>query len=168
MPYYAKLDQNNKVIEVITCLPGILESGMFGDPSHFIECSIDGSIRGDYPGQGWEYDPIKDYFHPEKPEFIERIGVDYREPVLPSYTWRNGSWRPPQDNPGDFLFGPPWPWQFRWDEPSTSWIPITNPADYEVEKYWPNVPMPQKIYNGSTDNPINNPHYGKTPQDYKT
>lgn len=93
MAHFAKLDENNIVENVIVIDKELVDSGMFGDPSRFVQTSYnvvagvyvdpitrepvadqaaaiaaqDGRQRKNYPEIGYVYDPVRDAFYPPKP-----------------------------------------------------------------------------------------------------
>ena len=83
MAHFAKLDENNIVIEVIVInnleLDPLNEeaSGLTwleewsGGYTNWKQTSYNGSIRKNYAGIGYLYDPIKDAFIPPKPQDTE-------------------------------------------------------------------------------------------------
>ena len=65
--YFAQVDENNIVIKVIVAEQDFIDSVMAGDPSLWIECSIDGTFRNVYPGVGYHYDVDHDIFYAPSP-----------------------------------------------------------------------------------------------------
>jgi len=81
MAYFAQLDENNYVIQVI-----VLNNETVGEPDLtypatevmgqafimgtlkltgvWLQCSYNGNFRGCYPGAGYSYDPVSDVFLP--------------------------------------------------------------------------------------------------------
>ena len=82
MAHFAKLDENNTVIEVVavsnsdapdeTSGVAFLLS-LFGQ-GNWKQCSYHGTIRKNYPGMGYTYDAERDAFIPPKPD--DAIGFD--------------------------------------------------------------------------------------------
>lgn len=66
MIYAAQIDSSNVVLRVIVA-PTVVwcVENLGGD---WIECAMDGSIRGAYPGPGWTYDMAADTFVPPEPD----------------------------------------------------------------------------------------------------
>lgn len=66
MIYAAQIDSKNIVVRVIVApaLSWCVEN-LGGD---WLECAVDGSIRGAYPGPGWTYDAVDDRFVPPEPD----------------------------------------------------------------------------------------------------
>lgn len=83
MAHFANIDENNKVIKVIVVEQNVIDKGVFGDPSKWIQTSynthggkhydLDGNIddgipmRYNYAASGDTYDPDKDAFISPKP-----------------------------------------------------------------------------------------------------
>jgi hypothetical protein len=110
MSYFAKIDENSNVENIIAAEQEFIDSGAMGDPSTWIMCAIDGSIRGRYPGIGHPYDASRDEFLLPKPT------------QYPSWVWNNkpgleGAWHPPIPFPGSREDGT----LFDWNEETQSW-----------------------------------------------
>jgi len=116
MSHFAQIDSNNIVTRVIVIEQDVVDTGLFGDPSSWIQTSyntyggmhrLDGTpLRKNYAGIGYTYDSTRDAFIPPKP---------YNSWVL---------------NEDSCLYESPTPMpnddkMYRWDEETTSWIEIT-------------------------------------------
>ena len=115
MAYFAELDENNIVINVISVhnnelLVDGVESEAAGiafcntiKPSRWIKTSFNRTIRKHYAGIGFSYNPIADVFIPPRP--------------FPSWSLNeNHDWQAPVLKPeGNDWF---------WDEPSLNWVTI--------------------------------------------
>lgn len=142
MPYFAKVDENHIVLQVIVAEPGFIESGSLGDHTEWIECSKDGSIRGIYPGIGDHYDLVTDEFRKPKPV------------QFPSWIWavdpktNTKTWMPPvphiwnAKNPRDVV----------WDEATVQWIDQPNPN---------RIRIPPKLWDEEKQEFVDNPDYLK-------
>ena len=75
-------------------------------PGEWIEAAIDGSIRGNYPGVGYNYSPSRDVFIPPKP-FVSWILNEV------TYQWES-SIPYPKNEEGIY----------DWDEETMQWIRI--------------------------------------------
>lgn len=108
MAHFAKVE-NGIVTNVIVAEQDVINSGVLGDPTQWIQTSYNGSIRQHYAGIGYLYLPDLDIFIPPKP--------------FTSWTLDNqtGEWLPPQPKPTDSNK------VFTWDESTLSWKEITNP-----------------------------------------
>jgi hypothetical protein len=107
MSYFARIDENNNVIDVIVADQSFVNSGAVGDWSEWKECSRDGSIRKNMPGVGYTYDPARDAFIPPKPHDSWVIDED------------TCKWKAPVDKPDDGN-------RYSWDEVTTSWTLAEN------------------------------------------
>lgn len=74
MAHFAELDDNNKVVRVLV-VPDEQEhrgqdylANEIGLGGKWIQCSYNGKIRYNYPGTGWDYDPIDDAFIQPMPQ----------------------------------------------------------------------------------------------------
>lgn len=111
MAHYAEIDENNIVINVIVAEQAVIDSGMIGDPSRFIQTSYHTEsgehlqygfpLRKNYAGIGFTYDAERDAFIPPRP---------YNSWILNEATCQ---WEAPLPCPG-----PLW----EWDEESHTWL----------------------------------------------
>ena len=84
MAHFAKIDENNIVVEVIVAEQGFIDSGAVGDPAQWVQTSYntragvhyspetgepdDGvALRKNYAGIGFNYDNTRDAFIPPQP-----------------------------------------------------------------------------------------------------
>lgn len=126
MSHFAKVE-NGIVTEVLVIEQEVLNSGNFGDPSLFVQCSYNTSggvyyepntdprvpaqdqskaLRKNYPGVGYLYDSVRDAFYLPQP--------------YPSWTLNEQTclWEPPVPYPADGVNS------YMWDEPTLSWVVI--------------------------------------------
>lgn len=124
MSHFAKVE-NGIVTQVIVAEQDVINSGLFGNPSLWIQCSYntrggihylpnshtpsetqEKALRKNYPGVGYTYDAVRDAFIPPKP--------------YPSWVFNEASclWVAPVPLPEDAKFG----YGFIWDEPTRSWV----------------------------------------------
>ena len=92
----------------------VIDSGLFGDPKSWIQCSyntrgnqhLEGGqpLRANYPAQGYIYDPEADVFHAPQP---------YASWQLNTTTWL---WQAPEPYPSNVTQ------PYHWDENTQSWI----------------------------------------------
>ena len=76
MSHFAKIDENNIVVQVIVAEQDFIDSGAVGDPSNWIQTSYntkggvhvlgDTPLRKNYTGLGYTYDSVRDAFIPPK------------------------------------------------------------------------------------------------------
>jgi hypothetical protein len=83
MAHFAQLDENNKVLQVIVVAnEELMENGaesehkgiafcktLLGADTNWVQTSYNATIRKNYAGIGYLYDPIRDAFIPPKPDF---------------------------------------------------------------------------------------------------
>ena len=120
MSHFAKVE-NGIVTEVLVISQDVVDSGLFGDPSLFIQTSYntrggvhynqqgepDGpGLRKNYAGIGYSYDPLLDAFIPPKP---------FNSWVLNEST---AQWEAPTPMPTDGKM-------YSWDEATTNWVELT-------------------------------------------
>lgn len=122
MAYFAKIDENNVVVDIIKASQEFIDSGKVGDPSMWLQASYNtrggvhyqrdtgtasgfAGLRKNYPGVGYTYDPIRDAFIPPKP---------YDSWVLNEDTCM---WMAPVPKPDTTNF-------YRWDEDNVQWVQI--------------------------------------------
>ena len=102
MRRFAKVSQG-KVVKVIVAEPSFFDTFVDSSPGKWIETAKDGSIRKNYAGIGYTYDPHRDAFIAPKPEFdswvLNETTCKWEAPVpYPSdgkvYAWseRNVQW----------------------------------------------------------------------------
>ena len=122
MSHFAKLDENDVVLEVQRITQDVIDSGHFGKPSSFVQTSYStrGGIyytpdtntpdpdqskafRKNYAGIGFKFDRVRDAFIPPKD--------------FPSWNLNEQTclWESPVPLPTD---GKP----YRWDEGTISWV----------------------------------------------
>jgi hypothetical protein len=114
MNTFARIDENNIVVEVIVADQDFIDSGAVGPKESWVECCMEHSIRGRYPGIGHLYNVEMDEFLPPKP-------ADY-----PSWVWNGkkgyeGVWTPPIPFSGNAVNGK----TYQWDESTVSWVDVT-------------------------------------------
>ena len=118
MSHFAQIDGNNIVTQVIVIEQDVVDTGLFGDPTSWIQTSYNtiggvhtqGGIplRKNYAGIGYTYDSTRDAFIPPKPFnswLLNETSCLY-EALTPM----------PTDDK-----------MYSWDEDTTSWIEITTP-----------------------------------------
>ena len=120
MSYYARIDDDGIVVQVIAIEKDMLDTGNWGDPNDWVQTSYntrggvhyapnsgtpDGGIalRKNFAGIGYTYDQTRDAFIEPKP---------YPSWVLDEDTCR---WDAPIPCPDDGK-------RYSWDEGTTSWI----------------------------------------------
>jgi hypothetical protein len=116
MAHFAQIDSDNIVTQVLVIEQDVVDTGLFGEPSSFVQTSynthggvhtLGGTpLRKNYAGIGYTYDSIRDAFIPPKP---------YNSWVLNETTCL---WDAPVAMPTDDK-------RYSWDEDTTSWIEVT-------------------------------------------
>jgi hypothetical protein len=114
MSHWAELDETNKVIRVLV--------GDNNDPNNdegyqwlidnlggtWVQTSYNSTIRKNYAGVGFTYDPVADHFFAPQP--------------YPSWTLdADAKWNAPTPMPTDGKL-------YKWDESTLSWVEITQLA----------------------------------------
>jgi hypothetical protein len=119
MAHFAKLDENNLVIEVHCIANEALdsnneeESGIAfliewsGGYSNWKQTSYNSNFRGTYAGIGYTYNPNEDIFISPPPQ------------LYPSWIRSGSFWKPPTPMPVEEGK------TFTWDEETLSWLEIT-------------------------------------------
>ena len=122
LSYFARIDNDGIVVQVIAIEKDMLDSGNWGDPNDWVQTSYntyagvhyapnsrtpDGGIalRKNYAGIGYTYDQTRDVFIAPQP--------------YPSWELDEDTclWNPPTPYPEDGK-------KYDWDEETTSWIEI--------------------------------------------
>jgi len=120
MAHFAQLDENNLVTQVIVVandellLDGVENEtkgimfckSLLGDDTRWVQTSYNSTIRKNYAGIGFTYDPVADHFFAPQP--------------YPSWTLdADAKWQAPTAMPiEEDKF-------FTWDEPTLSWVEVT-------------------------------------------
>lgn len=121
MAHFAKVE-NGIVTQVIVIERDVLETGLWGDPSSFVQTSYNTHggqhpegrpLRKNFAGIGYTYDAQRDAFIPPKP---------FNSWLLDEETCL---WNPPVPMPTDGKM-------YRWDEETTSWVEIIVEAPAEA------------------------------------
>ena len=117
MAHYAQINENNIVTRVIVVEQDVLNTGLFGDPSRWIQTSyntyegehkLSGTpLRKNFAGIGYTYDVGRDAFIPPKL---------FASWVLDETTCL---WNPPVPMPNDGN-------NYRWNEETLSWVIVEN------------------------------------------
>jgi hypothetical protein len=105
MSHFAQIDGNNIVTQVLVIEQDVIDTGLFGTPSSFVQTSYNTQggvhklggipLRKNYAGIGYTYDSVRDAFIPPKPFASWVLNEDtcqYEAPVaMPTddkmYTW---------------------------------------------------------------------------------
>jgi len=122
MSHFAQIDENNIVTRVLVIEQDVVDTGLFGEPSSFVQTSYNTQggvhrlggtpLRKNYAGIGYTYDRGRDAFIPPKP---------YNSWVLNESTCL---WDSPVELPSDAGTGTP-PKAYSWDENTVNWVEIT-------------------------------------------
>jgi len=67
MGYWAQLDNNRVVIQVVEATEEVIQSGALGNPNNWLETSITGEFRKNYAGIGYTYDLVLNCFYAPQP-----------------------------------------------------------------------------------------------------
>ena len=115
MSHFAQIDCNNIVTQVLVIEQEVIDTGLFGEPSSFVQTSyntyggvhkLGGTpLRKNYAGIGYTYDSGRDAFIPPKP--------------FNSWTLNESTclWDSPVAMPTDGK-------QYLWDENTINWVEI--------------------------------------------
>lgn len=116
MAHYAQINENNIVTQVLVIEQDVIDTGLFGDPSSFVQTSynthggvhsLGGTpLRKNYAGIGYTYDSNRDAFIPPKP---------FNSWVIDETTCL---WKAPKEMPTDGK-------EYHWDEDTISWVEVT-------------------------------------------
>ena len=99
MTYFAELDDNNMVLQVIVADRSVIAAR----PGTWVETAMDGSLRKNYAGIGHTYDKTRDAFISPQP---------YPSWVLDEATC---NWKAPKPMPADGK-------TYSWDEVGLAWV----------------------------------------------
>lgn len=115
MAHFAQLDENNTVLQVIVVaneeliLDGVENEtkgilfckSLFGENTKWVQTSYHASIRKNYAGIGFTYDPIADHFFAPQPYASWTLNAD-------------AQWEAPVAKPTDGKF-------YNWNEDTQEW-----------------------------------------------
>ena len=117
MSHFAQIDENNIVTRVLVIEQDVVDTGLFGEPSSFVQTSyntrggvhlLGGTpLRKNYAGIGYTYDLGRDAFIPPKP---------FNSWILNEDTC---FWDAPVAMPTDGK-------DYNWDEDTLSWVEIVS------------------------------------------
>lgn len=110
MAHFAKINNENIVIEVIVAEQEFIDSGVVGDKNFWIQTSYNHNIRKNYAGIGYTYDIIRDVFIPPQPFASWLLDED------------NCIWVAPTQKPDDT-------YAYLWDEDNIAWLKIEDKAE---------------------------------------
>jgi len=122
MAHYAKINEQNIVINVIVAEQHVIDSGVLGDPTTFIQTSyntfggkhLQGKtpLRKNYASIGFTYDKKRDAFIPPKP--------------FPSWKLNEETcqWESPVNRPNSKTIA------YDWDEANREWVEAPLPPGY--------------------------------------
>jgi hypothetical protein len=103
--YFAHVNKNNVVDNVIVAGQEFIDSGAVGDPKNWIETFMDGSKRKNYAGIGHEY----------------HADIDAFVPPVPFPSWKldkkNGQYKAPKAKPNNTSGK-----IHKWDENAQGWV----------------------------------------------
>lgn len=108
--YFAQIDQDNRVLNIIVASQEVVDSGALGDPAEWIQTwrEAENNPRGSMAEIDGFYCPDPDRFAHRRP--------------FPSWSldWSTAEWVPPVPKPTE-------PGDWVWDEETQSWIINPNP-----------------------------------------
>ena len=117
MSHFAQIDENNIVTRVLVIEQDVVDTGLFGEPSSFVQTSYNTQggehklggtpLRKNYAGIGYTYDSSRDAFIPPKP--------------FNSWTLNEDTclWEAPTAMPTDGKL-------YTWDEDTTAWVEVVS------------------------------------------
>ena len=107
MSLFAEINNDNIVVRVVVVEDGCDAAWCreFFDGGTWVETTEDGSIRANYAGVGYTYDPVNDVFFEPKP--------------FPSWSFNKETyaWVPPVPHPNNGVF-------VKWNEGQLAWIAV--------------------------------------------
>lgn len=118
MSHFAKVE-GGIVTEVLVIEQDVIDTGLFGDPSLFVQTSYNTyggqhpegrPLRKNYAGIGFTYDAERDAFIPPQPFVSWTLNED------------TCLWDAPTPLPDDGK-------RYRWDEATLAWVEITLPQE---------------------------------------
>jgi hypothetical protein len=128
MAYFAQLDNNNVVVQVVVVVNDVLKDELgveqeqlgidfckqlYGQDTTWVQTSFNGNIRGHFAGVGFVYDATRDAFIPPKP--VENPSWILSEQLV---------WEPPIPYPSN-TDGK----RYDWDETAQAYVENTTPLE---------------------------------------
>jgi hypothetical protein len=124
MAHFAQLDENNVVTQVIVVaneellLDGVENEtkgimfckSLLGEDTRWVQTSYNATIRKNYAGIGYTYDPVADHFFAPQPYPSWALDADARWQAPTPYPTEEGKF-------------------FTWDEPTLSWVELVLPTE---------------------------------------
>ena len=120
MAHFAQLDENNIVTRVLVIEQDAIDTGLFGEPSSFIQTSYNTQggvhrlggtpLRKNYASIGYTYDSVRDAFIPPQP---------FKSWLLDEETCQ---WDAPTARPTDGKI-------YDWNEETLSWVEFVPPEE---------------------------------------
>lgn len=120
MAHFAQIDENNIVTRVLVIEQDVIDTGLFGEPSTWVQTSYNTSggihrlggtpLRKNYAGIDYTYDSVRDAFIPPTPYASWTLVEDtchWQAPV-------------PMNNDGK---------PYQWNEDTLSWDEIVTPTE---------------------------------------
>lgn len=109
--YFAHIDANSIVTNVIVADQATINTGRYGKASEWVQTYADGSVRKNYAGIGYFYDKVSDAFIAPRP---------YASWNLDAMAKR---WKAPVPQPTDA--------KYDWDENTRTWVKSATQAATE-------------------------------------
>jgi len=110
MSHFAKIDKDNKVVQVIVAEKDFINSGAVGDSFNWVQTSYNSNFRKNYATIGGTYNPPKDAFI---------AAQDHLSWVLNEYTCQ---WEAPTPYPTDDKM-------YDWNEDTLAWDEVVDPTE---------------------------------------
>jgi|TARA_Y100000296_G_C5144212_1_gene242771 hypothetical protein len=102
MSHFAEIDKDGIVQQVIVAEQDIIDSGLVGDSSNWVQTSYNNKFRKQYAGKGYTYDKTNDVFIKPQP--------------FPSWTLDdNFDWQPSTAMPDNRTIN------YHWNEDTQTW-----------------------------------------------
>jgi hypothetical protein len=125
MAHFAQLDENNRVLRVLVIEQAEIDTGNWGDPTHWKQCSYNTrggvhytngqpsedqtkALRKNFPSIGYIYDAAQDAFYSPSPPYPSWVLNNT------TYMWEAPIPQPPSVN-GEY---------FTWDETNRNWVVV--------------------------------------------
>ncbi|SVA11913.1 uncharacterized protein METZ01_LOCUS64767 [marine metagenome] len=131
MSHFAKIDENNVVVQVLVVEQDFINTGRLGDPADWIQTSyntyhgehvLGGTpLRQNYAGVGYTYDAERDAFLPPKPFASWLLDESIHD------------WMPPMARPDDGKI-------YHWNEEIENWSETNEDSGIRPPEQWSRHP----------------------------
>ena len=82
--YFAEIDKNGVILQVIVADQNFINSGVVGSPNNWVQTYKNVPVRKNYAGKGYEFNQNINAFIPQKPTPDAILDIEKAQWVIPS------------------------------------------------------------------------------------